>query len=85
MADDEAVSELTGPVAGVILTLLCNLRHCFLTDQSEIAQLQDISHYITLLDAGGNEKDLCKKSRKMNSVLIKSNEFLCYFKRKWSI
>ena len=53
MADEEAVPELTGPVAGVILTLLCNLRHCFLTDQSEIAQLQDISHYITLLDAGG--------------------------------
>lgn len=53
VADEEAVGELTAPVASVVLTLVCNLRHCFLTDQAEVAQMQDISHYITLLDAAG--------------------------------
>ncbi len=56
VSEEDAVAELTAPVAAVVLTLLCNLRHCFLTDQSEVAQLHDISHYITLLDAAGKLK-----------------------------
>ncbi len=70
VADEEAVAELTAPVAGVVLTLLCNLRHCFLTDQSEIAQLQDISHHITLLDSGGLRNYTATFSRRRRVVAL---------------
>ncbi|XP_013384593.1 nuclear pore complex protein Nup205 [Lingula anatina] len=50
ISDEDAFQELTNPVAAVILTLLANLRHCFLSDQSDMAQLENLSHYVTMLD-----------------------------------
>lgn len=50
VSEEDAVGELTAPVAGVILTLMSNLRHCFLSDQSELTHLQNLSQFMTLLD-----------------------------------
>ncbi|KAL4232887.1 hypothetical protein ACF0H5_007574 [Mactra antiquata] len=51
LADDSALPELTAPVAGVILTLLANLRLCFLTEDQEPSDKdQRDSRYISLLD-----------------------------------
>ena len=50
VSKDDAVSELTGRVAGVILTLMANLRQCFMTDQPEGIELGHGAQYISLLD-----------------------------------
>ena len=47
MSQDEAVPELTAPVAGVILTLMANLSHSFLTSQSQPSP----HSYVSLLDS----------------------------------
>ncbi|XP_046581767.1 nuclear pore complex protein Nup205-like [Haliotis rubra] len=52
VADDDAMPESTGPVAGVILTLMANLRQCFLSDTapSTSSAAQNTSQYVTMLD-----------------------------------
>ena len=58
VADETALVDLTAPVAGVILTLLANLRQCFISEDTETGDKdRRDSQYITLLDktsgAGG--------------------------------
>ena len=57
VADETALVDLTAPVAGVILTLLANLRQCFISEDTETGEKdRRESQYITLLDktqAGG--------------------------------
>ncbi|XP_014664623.1 PREDICTED: LOW QUALITY PROTEIN: nuclear pore complex protein Nup205-like [Priapulus caudatus] len=48
--DDESVTELTSPAAGVILILLANLRHSFLATQAEDVTVIDSSQYVSVLD-----------------------------------
>ena len=50
VSKDDAVAELSSRVAGVILTLMANLRQCFLADQPEGLELGHGSQYISLLD-----------------------------------
>ncbi|XP_045195259.2 nuclear pore complex protein Nup205-like [Mercenaria mercenaria] len=51
VADENALPELTAPVAGVILTLMANLRQCFVSeDQDPSEKERRDSQYITLLD-----------------------------------
>ena len=55
VSDEEALPELTAPVARVILTLLANQRKCFLTDeQIDSVGYPSVSQYVTLLDAHGS-------------------------------
>jgi len=51
VADDNALPELTAPVAGVILTLMANLRQCFLSHDHEPGdrERRDMQ-YVSLLD-----------------------------------
>ena len=44
------MSELTSPVAGVILTLMAHLSQCFIAPQSAADQLTDHAHYASMLD-----------------------------------
>lgn len=44
------MSELTSPVAGVILTLMAHLTQCFVTPQSAYDQLTDHAQYVSMLD-----------------------------------
>ena len=57
VADETALVDLTAPVAGVILTLLANLRQCFISEDTETSEKdRRDSQYVTLLDktqAGG--------------------------------
>ena len=51
MADEDALIELTSPVAGVILTLLANLRQCFVTEDTENQEKEKKEgRYISMLD-----------------------------------
>ena len=51
VAKEEAIPELTAPVAGVILTLMANLRQCFLTDPEDGATSNNnVTQYVTMLD-----------------------------------
>ncbi|CAH1799487.1 unnamed protein product [Owenia fusiformis] len=49
VSDEDALPDLMAPVAGLILTLISNLRQCFISDQSD-ASIPQTSHYISLLD-----------------------------------
>ena len=51
VSDDNALPELCAPIAGVVLTLVCHLRQCFLTE-SDGSNPADgrLSHYLSLLD-----------------------------------
>ena len=49
VADDSAMTELTAPVSGVILTLMANLRQCFMSEDPGAGERRD-SQYITMLD-----------------------------------
>ena len=51
VARDDAASELGNCVAGVVLTLMANLRHCFLADQAATADATRVTQYVSLLDA----------------------------------
>ena len=76
VSDEEAVPELTSPVAGVILTLVSNLRHCFLTDQTELTELQNLSHYVSLLDgattASASQSSLLEQGTGVRTVFSSS-------------
>ncbi|XP_052238220.1 nuclear pore complex protein Nup205-like isoform X2 [Dreissena polymorpha] len=51
VADDNALPELTAPVSGVLLTLMANLRQCFMThDELPSDQERRDLQYVTLLD-----------------------------------
>lgn len=50
VSKSDAVSELTSPVAGVILTLMAHLTQCFVTPQSAYDQLTDHAQYVSMLD-----------------------------------
>ena len=50
VSKEDVVSELSSRVAGVILTLMSNLRQCFLVDQPEGLELGHGAQYISLLD-----------------------------------
>lgn len=49
MTEDEALTELTAPVAGIILTLMTNLRQCFC--QEPVTEDNDPSTFLSMLDA----------------------------------
>lgn len=48
MTEDDALTELTAPVAGIILTLMTNLRQCFC--QEPVTE-DDPSTILSMLDA----------------------------------
>lgn len=48
MTEDDALTELTAPVAGIILTLMTNLRQCFC--QEPVTE-DDPSTFLSMLDA----------------------------------
>ena len=51
VSKEDVVPELSSLVAGVILTLMANLRQCFLTDQSALpTEVGHSSQYVSLLD-----------------------------------
>ncbi|XP_052809828.1 nuclear pore complex protein Nup205-like [Mya arenaria] len=51
VADDDALPELTAPVAGTILILMANLRQCFMAhDQSPSDKEHRDLQYVTMLD-----------------------------------
>jgi len=50
--DAEASPDVTSPVAGVLLTLLSNLRLCFLNEAAEFDQMKMNVPYASLLDVG---------------------------------
>ncbi|KAL5010671.1 hypothetical protein ScPMuIL_012976 [Solemya velum] len=55
VADEEALIELTAPVAGVVLTLMANLQHCFiLSKKTHSDNYQRSAQYVTLLDKTGS-------------------------------
>ena len=50
VSKEDVVPELSALVAGVILTLMANLRQCFMADQSTAQDVGHSSQYVTLLD-----------------------------------
>ncbi|XP_062614073.1 nuclear pore complex protein Nup205-like [Saccostrea cucullata] len=48
VTEDDALTELTAPVAGIILTLMTNLRQCFCQDS---VTDDEASHFLTMLDS----------------------------------
>ncbi|XP_064596049.1 nuclear pore complex protein Nup205-like [Liolophura sinensis] len=53
VSDEDTLPELTAPVAGVILTLMTNLRQCFVNDQSEGGESLPLTQYVSFLDGAG--------------------------------
>ena len=51
VARDDATAELSNCVAGVVLTLMANLRHCFMADQATAADVSRVAQYVSMLDA----------------------------------
>ena len=54
VSKEDTVTELTSPVAGVILTLMANLRQCFFHDPSNLGQSHSNTRFMTMLDDGGS-------------------------------
>ena len=52
VSEEESLPESTAPVSGVVLTLMANLRQCFLTDRLPLdeGRASRSSTYVSLLD-----------------------------------